>query len=89
MRTLAPDGISIPCSYTSYLAPVSNQKLHSETSNATDTKFPEQPFVVMFQAVSVLSAAGGRENWAKFAECWSFDHPRNDVVCDESGMSSY
>lgn len=85
MRTLAPDGISIPCSYTSYLAPVANQKLFSETSNATDTKFPEQPYVVMFQASSVLSATGGRENWAKFAECWSFDHPRNDVVCDEAG----
>jgi protein arginine N-methyltransferase 5 len=85
MRTLSPVGISIPCSYTSYLAPISSNKLHSQISNSTDPKYPEQPYVVMFQAAHVLSETGGREQFAKYAECWGFDHPRMDVVVDETG----
>lgn len=86
MRTLAPNGISIPSSYTSYLAPIASSKLHAEVSNTTDSKYPEQPYVVMFQASHVMSEQGGRENWDKFAECWGFDHPRNDIICDASGL---
>ena len=31
------DGISIPCEYTSYLAPISAPKLHFEVSQSNDT----------------------------------------------------
>lgn len=86
MRTLVPGGISIPCSYTSYLAPIASAKLHCEISNSSNAKYSEQPFVVMFHAFTVLSEQGGRENWAKYADCWEFDHPRSDVVCDEAGL---
>jgi protein arginine N-methyltransferase 5 len=88
MRCLSPAGISIPCSYTSFLAPVSSNKLHSEIANSSDPKYPEQPYVVMFQAAQILSEAGGRENYPKYAECWGFDHPRHDIVCDSLGERS-
>jgi hypothetical protein len=42
----------------------------------------------MFQAAQILSEAGGRENYPKYAECWGFDHPRHDIVSDSLGKRS-
>ncbi|GAA6058643.1 hypothetical protein JCM10212_004054 [Sporobolomyces blumeae] len=94
MRTLKPDGISIPASYTSYLAPISTSRLHTEVTNpqvasastVVDTKPAEQPYVVMFSAMHTLSAPGGRLGVEKIQECWTFDHPRPDVVVDSEGL---
>ena len=86
MRCLKPDGISIPCSYTSYLAPISSAKLHADIANSTDAKTSEQPYVVAFSSINVLSEAGGRENFAKYAECLHFDHPKQDLVLDHEGL---
>jgi len=42
----------------------------------------------MFSAFDTLSAAGGRNGVDKVQECWTFDHPRPDVVVDEQGAHS-
>ncbi|BGP06595.1 hypothetical protein JCM10049v2_002419 [Rhodotorula toruloides] len=94
MRTLKPDGISIPASYTSYLAPISTSRLHTEVTNpqvasaatVMDAKPAEQPYVVMFSQFHTLSASGGRMGVEKVQECWTFDHPRPDIVTDEQGL---
>ncbi|ORY82328.1 PRMT5 arginine-N-methyltransferase-domain-containing protein [Leucosporidium creatinivorum] len=94
MRCLKPDGISIPSSYTSYLAPITSSKLHAEVTVPTaagattisDAKPAEQPYVVMFSAAHTLSAPGGRLGAEKIQECWTFDHPRPDVVVDSQGL---
>ncbi|KAF5359278.1 hypothetical protein D9756_003377 [Leucocoprinus leucothites] len=90
-RFLKPTGISIPSSYTSHLAPLSSSKLYNEaraSKNAVESL--ETPYVVMFQAVNILSedklGCG-----AKIQECWEFEHPRRDgvmatVVVDERGL---
>lgn len=85
---LAADGISIPSSYTSFLAPITSSKLHADVTGVIaggDAKPAEQPYVVMFSAVHTLSAAGGRLGSEKIQECWAFDHPRPDVVVDAAG----
>jgi len=46
-KFLAKDGISIPADSTSFLAPVSTSKLHTELIQSKDAKQLETPFVVM------------------------------------------
>ncbi|KAJ7593057.1 PRMT5-domain-containing protein [Mycena floridula] len=92
MRFLKADGISIPSSYTAHLAPLSSSKLYNEARASKDPKSMETPYVVMFQAVNVLS--GERDPSTGFSgncgpqiqECWEFEHPRKDVVLDEAGL---
>ncbi|EFI27922.1 shk1 kinase-binding protein 1 [Coprinopsis cinerea okayama7 len=55
MRFLKPDGISIPSSYTAHLAPLSSSKLYNEARSGNSEKSLETPYVVMFQAVNILS----------------------------------
>ncbi|KAI0288002.1 PRMT5 arginine-N-methyltransferase-domain-containing protein [Russula brevipes] len=90
MRCLKPNGISIPCSYSAYLAPVSSSKLYSEVRAGKDDKASETPYVVMFQAANILSGQGGDDNGGRcgpqIQECWEFEHPRRDVVLDERGL---
>ncbi|KAF8071731.1 shk1 kinase-binding protein 1 [Lyophyllum atratum] len=59
MRFLKPEGISIPSSYTAHLAPLSSSKLFNEARASKDPKSLETPYVVMFQAVNILSGEGG------------------------------
>jgi len=71
-------GISIPSSYTSHLAPLSSSKLYNEARalrNADDSL--ETPYVVMFQAVNILSEDKSQCG-SKIQECWGFEHPRRD-----------
>jgi PRMT5 arginine-N-methyltransferase/PRMT5 oligomerisation domain len=86
------NGISIPSSYTAYLAPLSSSKLYNEVHAGKDDKASETPYVVMFQAVNVLSGQGaddgGGRCGSQIQECWEFEHPRRDVVLDERGRSS-
>ncbi|CAK5269133.1 unnamed protein product [Mycena citricolor] len=85
----ADDGISIPSSYTAHLAPLSSSKLYNEARGRKDEKGLETPYVVMFQAVNLLSGDGectqGRCG-PSIQECWEFEHPRPDAVLDERGL---
>ncbi|KAL0954806.1 hypothetical protein HGRIS_003752 [Hohenbuehelia grisea] len=89
MRFLKPNGISIPASYTAHLAPLSSSKLFTEARAGKDEKGSETPYVVMFQAVSILSGSGGGlrgQCGPPIQECWEFEHPRHDVVLNEQGL---
>ncbi|KAG8688974.1 methyltransferase protein [Ceratobasidium sp. 395] len=91
MRLLKPEGISIPASYTAYLAPLSASKLYSDPSaTLRETKGAETPYVVMLHAVNILSEDGGDDHsrcGAKIQDCWEFDHPRtHNVVLDPQGL---
>jgi protein arginine N-methyltransferase 5 len=88
MRSVA-GGISIPSSYTAHLAPLSSSKLFGEVRvGSKDDKMAETPYVVMFQAVNLLSGDGGgpmSRCGTKVQECWEFEHPRRDAVLDARG----
>lgn len=89
VRLFPADGISIPSSYTAHLAPLSSSKLYNEAHVGKDEKSVETPYVVMFQAVNILSADGsvltsGRCG-PQIQECWEFEHPRKEAVLDARG----
>jgi len=89
-RFLKETGISIPSSYTAHLAPLSSSKLYNEARIPKDEKSLETPYVVMFQAVNILSGTkkvslDGRCG-PKIQECWEFEHPRRDAVLDSHGL---
>ncbi|KAA1467478.1 PRMT5-domain-containing protein [Dentipellis sp. KUC8613] len=89
MRFLKPDGISIPASYTAYLAPLSSSKLYNEVRAGKNEKASETPYVVMFQAVNILSGDGGGQDGRcgpQVQECWDFEHPRRDAILNEQGL---
>ncbi|KII89931.1 hypothetical protein PLICRDRAFT_40111 [Plicaturopsis crispa FD-325 SS-3] len=89
VRFLKPDGISIPASYTAHLAPLSSSKLFNEATVGKDVKGPETPYVVMFQAVNILSGDGGGLGGRcgpQVQECWEFEHPRKDAVLNAQGL---
>ena len=84
------DGISIPSSYTSYLAPLSSPKLHNELLQSANRVNPETPYVVMLRAVNILSGEGGGLRGAcggRIQECWTFGHPRRDAVLNDQGTT--
>ena len=88
MAFLSANGISIPSSYSAHLAPLSSSKLYNEVREGKDEKASETPYVVMFQAVNILSGHGdddGGRCGPPIQECWEFEHPRRDVVLDERG----
>ncbi|KAI0064783.1 PRMT5-domain-containing protein [Artomyces pyxidatus] len=89
-RLLKPDGISIPASYSAYMAPLSSSKLYNEVRAGKDQeKAAETPYVVMFQAVNLLSGHGGGTGGRcgpQVQECWYFEHPRRDGVLGADGV---
>ncbi|QRW18045.1 protein arginine N-methyltransferase 5 [Rhizoctonia solani] len=84
MRLLKPEGISIPASYTAYLAPISASRLYNDPSGLLrETKGAETPYVVMLHAINTLS--GDEEDkhprcGPKIQDCWTFEHPRKIVL---------
>ncbi|EGG06465.1 uncharacterized protein MELLADRAFT_116545 [Melampsora larici-populina 98AG31] len=75
IRWLADDGISIPASYSAFVAPMSSSKLHSKVKEIGKC---ETPYVVLAHAANLL---------APVQEAWSFEHPRVDLVFGrESGI---
>ncbi|KAI0049761.1 PRMT5-domain-containing protein [Auriscalpium vulgare] len=89
MRFLKPEGISIPASYSAYMAPLSSSKLYNEVRAGKDDKATETPYVVMFEAVNILSDHGGghgRRCGPQVQECWYFEHPRRDAFLNEQGL---
>ena len=83
------EGISIPISYSAHLAPVASSKLHAEvTASARAAGAAETPYVVMMQAVNVLSGDGGGASGRcgdRVQRCWMFEHPRRDLVLNGQG----
>jgi len=82
-------GVSIPSSYTAHLAPLSSSKLYNEARSTKNEKSMETPYVVMFQAVNILSGtkamADGRCG-PQIQECWEFEHPRRDALLNAQGI---
>ncbi|KAK7868278.1 hypothetical protein R5R35_013873 [Gryllus longicercus] len=77
---LKDDGISIPCSYTSYLCPVQSSKLYSEVRLCKEKdKHPlhpfESPYVVHLQNKFQLSPP---------QTLFSFHHPNRDEIIDNT-----
>jgi len=79
------NGLSIPLSYTAYLGPLSSAKLYQEARVKNDSTCMETPYVVMFEAVNILSGDGsgpdGRTG-SQVQPCWTFVHPRKDPEMD-------
>nr|WJH19585.1 Protein arginine N-methyltransferase 5 [Euglena gracilis] len=65
-RFLKPDGISIPCSSTSYLAPVMSAKLWNEVAVRKDPGAFETSYVVRIHAGVTI---------AEPQACFTFEHP--------------
>merc|ERR1711935_415375 len=63
---LADDGISIPCKYVSYLAPITSSKLHNEVKAYSDLTHFETPYVVKMHNVHQLCES---------KEVFTFVHP--------------
>jgi len=77
-KFLKEGGISIPCKYTSYAAPLSSQKLYSEVVLTKEVgKIPEAPFespyVVRLQNVNILQDP---------KPVFTFEHPNYDHPID-------
>ncbi|TIB36818.1 hypothetical protein E3P86_02369 [Wallemia ichthyophaga] len=92
MRLLKPYGVSIPSYYTSYIAPLSSTKLYNEVMHMGDAKNAEMPYVVMFQAVNILSGMDKESNRKAVQQCWSYKHPsKYEFVMDRNGnpMTNY
>ncbi|XP_071091635.1 protein arginine N-methyltransferase 5-like isoform X2 [Haliotis cracherodii] len=83
-RFLKDDGISIPCKYTSYLAPIQSAKLYNEVRQCKEKdKGPEAPFempyVVRLHNCQILSEP---------QKVFTFVHPNKDEVIDNSRYKS-
>ena len=69
-RLLKPNGVSIPTSYTSYLSPISTNKLWNAVQAFNSSKSFETPYVVLFNNYYELAAP---------VACFNFTHPKS--VC--------
>lgn len=103
MRFLKPDGVSIPSSYIPYIAPITTPKLHASIKMqnthpcakgigmgmpAMSAKFDE-PFVVMFKSMHLLSGLDDACKWPRVQPCWRFEHTpmeNSGLACDENGL---
>ncbi|KAG0198038.1 hypothetical protein BGX28_008481 [Mortierella sp. GBA30] len=80
-KFLKPDGISIPANYTTFVAPMASNKLHSDVCSYKDLAHVETSYVVMFKAISLL---------AQPKPIWVFEHPnRADIPMDEDPLSNH
>ncbi|XP_074023342.1 LOW QUALITY PROTEIN: protein arginine N-methyltransferase 5, partial [Numenius arquata] len=75
---LKADGVSIPCSYTSFLAPISSSKLYNEVRGCRERdRDPEaqfeMPYVVRLHNFHQLAPP---------QPCFSFHHPKPDPAQD-------
>ncbi|XP_052816495.1 protein arginine N-methyltransferase 5-like isoform X2 [Mya arenaria] len=83
-RFLKEDGISIPCEYTSYLAPLQSSKLYNEVRTTKDKDKPlesnfEMPYVVRLHNCQILDNP---------KPVFQFHHPNRDEVIDNSRFLS-
>lgn len=83
-RFLKDDGISIPCQYTSYVAPLSSSKLWNEARSCRSADKPvessfETPYVVRLHNSRTLAEA---------LPLFSFHHPNKNAVKDNNRYGS-
>lgn len=55
-RFLKDDGISIPCSYTSFITPIAASKLHNDVKSYNDVAHFETAYVVKLHSVAKLAS---------------------------------
>ncbi|XP_018650354.1 putative shk1 kinase-binding protein [Schistosoma mansoni] len=72
---LKDDGISIPCSYTSYVAPLQSLQIYNETRRSKDVTnrvgySMETPYVVRLRNCQILSSP---------QPAFTFEHPKKDL----------
>lgn len=67
LYTIIEDGISIPSSYTSYVAPIMSSKLWNEVKVHESLKNFETPYVVRLHNIYAL---------AESQPCFTFTHPK-------------
>ncbi|KAI1314326.1 hypothetical protein EDD11_002267 [Mortierella claussenii] len=80
-KVLKSTGVSIPANYTTFVAPMSSNKLHADVSAFKDLKHLETSYVVMFKAVSLL---------AQPKPIWVFEHPnRADIPLNQDPLSNH
>jgi protein arginine N-methyltransferase 5 len=78
---MAPEGVSIPTSYTAHIIPLSAPRIHTDILARTisDPEAPMTPYVVMLHAVDFLSTISvTRQDGGlvpNVQECWEFSHP--------------
>ncbi|KAJ1977489.1 hypothetical protein H4R34_003563 [Dimargaris verticillata] len=77
-RLLKDDGISIPSSYSSYLAPLSSTKLYNQVTALNGPAHFETPFVVLFDAVDSLATP---------QKVWDFVHPNPQLPTDAHSVA--
>jgi protein arginine N-methyltransferase 5 len=78
-RVMKTNAISIPESYTSFLAPLSSSSLYQKAKAYNDQKHLETPFVVYFRDVYIVS---------KPQPVWDFQHP-NKIEMNPLGHSDF
>lgn len=83
-RFLKEDGVSIPCEYTSYLAPLQSSKLYNEVRATKEKDKPlemnfEMPYVVRLHNCQIL---------ADPKKVFHFKHPNRAEVIDNSRFTS-
>ena len=74
-RFLKPGGVSIPQSYTSYLAPITCSKLWNDAKAYNDLAHMETPYVVKLHRYSLM---------AEPLPVFTFEHPNHDRVIDNT-----
>jgi len=79
-KFLKDDGVSIPTSYTSFLAPLSSSKLYNEVRNCKEQKYFEMGFVVRLNNVFVMDTP---------QEGFTFVHPNRQPVIDNSRYKKF
>lgn len=72
-RFLKEDGISIPCSYTSFIAPISASKLHNDVKSYNDLAHFETAYVVKLHNAARLSPP---------QPVFTFQHPKTSASQD-------
>ena len=90
------DGVSIPSSYASYLAPIQSSRLYNEAGGSRSAKDIDKEkcletlYVVMLQNYNFLAEDSpgylhGDRCGGRIQQCWEFEHPRPDSVVDDKG----
>ncbi|KAI7865537.1 protein arginine N-methyltransferase [Spinellus fusiger] len=78
-KFLKEDGISIPASYTAFVAPLASTKLYNEVAAYKDLVHFETPYVVMFQQVCELAPS---------KPLWTFEHPNPRIPAHENPLNN-
>eukprot|EP00897_Mesotaenium_endlicherianum_P006889 jgi/Mesen1/6228/ME000320S05426 len=74
-RFLKPDGVSIPSSYTSFIAPITASKLHNDVKAYGDLAHFETAYVVKLHSVAKLCPP---------QPVFTFEHPNREAVIDNT-----